>query len=47
MPYIIKKVNNNCYAVINVLTGKIHSKCSSKKNAIAQIRLLSMLHFME
>lgn len=44
MPYKIKKVKNkNCYKVFNSKTGKIHSKCSTKKKADAQVRLLESL----
>lgn len=43
----MKKLSPTCYAVINSLTGKIHSKCSTKKNAMAQIRLLSSLYYEE
>ncbi len=43
----MKKVNNNCYAVINSLTGKIYSKCSTKDKALSQIRLLSTLYYLE
>jgi len=41
MPYIIKKVRNTgCYQVINKLTGKIHSYCTTKLKAEAQLRIL-------
>ena len=39
MPYIIHKVSNG-YQVVNPLTGRIHSKHTSKKKAQAQVRLL-------
>ena len=44
MPYKIKKVKNqNCYEVINSETGKIHSKCTSREKAKAQVRILESL----
>jgi len=39
MPYKTKKTGK-CYSVINTETGKKKSKCTSKKNAEAQTRLL-------
>ena len=47
MPYLLKKIAPNCYAVFNSLTGKIHAKCSTKKHAMAQLRLLSDLYYMD
>lgn len=50
MPYLIVKgkgKDKDCYAVINSLTGKVHAKCSTKKHALAQLRLLSSLYYME
>lgn len=46
MPYSIKKLANNCYTVINILTGKIHAKCSTKKNAEKQLSLLKRIEFV-
>lgn len=40
MPYKIIKLNNRCYQVINSQTGQIHAKCTTLKNAKAQMRLL-------
>jgi hypothetical protein len=41
MPYIMKKVNNKkCYRVTNKKTKKVFAKCTSKKNATRQMRLL-------
>ena len=41
MPYIIRKVRNqNLYSVKNISTGEVHSKGTSKENAIKQVRLL-------
>jgi hypothetical protein len=46
MPFIIRKVRNkDCWQVKNKDTGKIHAKCTTKKKAEAQLRLLnSWLH---
>ena len=40
MPYDIVHFSPKCWGVVNVETGRVHSKCSTKKNAEAQIRLL-------
>jgi hypothetical protein len=41
MPYRIRKVPNKaCYRVSNKKTKKVFAKCSSKKNAEKQMRLL-------
>lgn len=41
MPIVIRKIRNKpLYSVKNALTGKIHSYGTSKKNALAQKRLL-------
>lgn len=41
MPYVIRKVPNKaCYRVTNKKTKKVFAKCSSKKNAEKQVRLL-------
>lgn len=41
MPYAIRKVRNkDCWMVINKETGQVKSKCTSRKNAEAQVRLL-------
>lgn len=41
MPYTMRKVNNkHCYRVFNKKSRKIFSKCTNKKNAIKQLRLL-------
>jgi hypothetical protein len=41
MPYVIRKVRGrNLYSVKNPVTGKIHSKATTKKKAEAQVRLL-------
>ena len=41
MPYAIKRLKSGLYKVINKETGKIHSKHTTKANAIKQIHLLS------
>ena len=44
MPYRISKINNkNCWNVINVDTGKVHSKCTTLENAKKQVRLLNAI----
>jgi hypothetical protein len=44
MPYTIRKVRNqNCYVVKNMETNKVHAKCTTKKKAEAQVRLLISL----
>ncbi|NBO23292.1 hypothetical protein EBU94_08150, partial [bacterium] len=44
MPYTILKVpKSRCYEVINPQTQKVHSQCTTKKKAEAQIRLLENL----
>jgi hypothetical protein len=41
MPHIMRKVKGkNCYSVSNKKTKKVFAKCTSKKNAIRQMRLL-------
>jgi hypothetical protein len=44
MPYSIRKVKNkSCYRVYNRKTKHIFAKCTSKKRAEKQIRLLSAI----
>jgi hypothetical protein len=44
MPYQLRKVKNkSCYRVYNKKTKKVFAKCSSKKNATKQLRLLRAL----
>jgi len=41
MPYSVRKVpNKKCYRVSNKKTKKVFAKCTSKKNATRQMRLL-------
>ena len=41
MPFNIRKVRNkDCYRVKNIKNNKIHAICSTKENALKQIRLL-------
>jgi hypothetical protein len=41
MPYTIRKVRNrNCYTVKNTRTGRTAAKCTSRKKAEGQKRLL-------
>lgn len=42
MPYSLEK-KGRCYEVKNIQSGKVHSRCTSKKKADAQIRLLHSL----
>lgn len=44
MPYTTRKVRNKkCYTNYNKKTHQVFSKCTSKKNALKQIRLLKAL----
>ena len=44
MPYSIRKVRNrSCFRVYNTKTKRVFSKCTSKKRAEKQIRLLSAI----
>lgn len=44
MPYLIRKVNKkNCFSVRNKKSRRIYSKCTTKKKAKKQIRLLNAL----
>lgn len=43
MPYEVRKISPKCYEVINTDTDKIHAKCTSKKKAEAQVRLLTSI----
>jgi hypothetical protein len=47
MPYKTIKVKGkyNCYRVINTQTKKAFSKCSTRKNATRQMKLLRALQF--
>jgi len=40
VPYAIKSVGKGLFKVVNTQTGKVHSKGTSKKKALAQMRLL-------
>mgnify|MGYP000421200264 FL=1 len=40
MPYKIESVGGGRYKVVNVETGNVHSKATTKANAEAQVRLL-------
>lgn len=41
MPYTIRKVpNKECYRVRNAKTKRVFARCSTRKNAEAQVRLL-------
>lgn len=46
MPYTIRKIpNKDCYKVYNRKSKKVFSKCSTKENAIKQLRLLRAIQF--
>ena len=46
MPYIMRKVpKRRCYTVKNKTTKRVMSKCTSKKKAISQMRLLRGIKF--
>lgn len=40
MPYEIQHPTPRCWQVVNTDTGKVHSKCTTKTKAQAQMRLL-------
>ena len=41
MPYKTRKVRNQpCYRVYNPITKKTFAKCTTKENAVSQMRLL-------
>lgn len=41
MPYKIRKIRNKpCYRVYNPVTKRTFAKCSTRKNALSQMRLL-------
>ena len=46
MPYAIHKIRNkSCFKVINTKTKRIFSRCTSKKRAQKQKRLLNAIHY--
>lgn len=46
MPFTMRKVpKKSCYRVTNTKTGKVKARCSTKKNAMKQIRLLRALSY--
>ena len=46
MPYATRKVRNRpCYRVYNKKTRKAFSKCTTKKRAMKQMRLLRALQY--
>lgn len=40
MPFEIIKKSNKCYSVINTLTDRVYSECTTQKKAEAQMRIL-------
>ena len=48
MPWKIKKVRNkSCYAVVNIETGEIRAKCTTKEKAQKQLNLLERAYEKE
>ena len=46
MPYKIRKTKNkNCYTVYNAVTKRKFAKCTSRENALKQLKLLRALQF--
>lgn len=46
MPYVIRKLpNKSCYKVFNKKTKRVSSKCTSKKRAKKQVRLLKAIEY--
>jgi hypothetical protein len=46
MPYKTRKVNNRrCYRVYNPKSKKTFAKCTSKKKALKQMRLLRAIQY--
>ena len=46
MPYNTRKVRGkDCYKVYNTKSRKVFSNCTSKTNAIAQLKLLRAIQF--
>lgn len=44
IPYA-KRIKKNCYSVYNKQTKKVFSKCTTRKNAVKQSRLLRAIMF--
>lgn len=46
MPYSIRKIRNKkCVKVFNIKTRKIFAKCTTRKKAKSQLRLLNAIHY--
>ena len=44
MPYQIRKIRNqNFYTVTNKISGRVHSKHTTKQNAEKQVRLMETI----
>ena len=43
MPYKLKELKSHKFQVINKDTGKVHTKGSSRQDAISQMRLLYLI----
>ena len=46
MPYTMRKVKKqDCYKVVNKKTKRVFAKCTTKKNAIKQLKLLRAIQY--
>ena len=46
MPYTIRKLpHKSCYRITNTKTKKVFARCSTKKNAESQLRLLRAMEY--
>lgn len=46
MPYTLRKVRQkSCYRIINPKTKRVFAKCSTKRNAVKQLRLLRAIQY--
>jgi hypothetical protein len=46
MPYTLRKVRQkSCYRIINPKTMRVFAKCSTKRNAVKQLRLLRAIQY--
>ena len=44
MPIVINKRSNKCYEVRNIVSNKIHAKCTTLEKAKKQMRLLEAIY---
>jgi hypothetical protein len=46
MPYTVRKLpHKSCYRITNTKTKKVFARCSTKKNAESQLRLLRAMEY--